>query len=211
MIDLAAVLALLFGQAKPAEPAQSKPAAVQESERPAIPAAELKALRDTNLFAPRTLKRRPPETRSATSRSSRIDPPAAPPKPKPPVVTGIFFDGKEEAWLVVVEDRNSDSLKQFKEPKFLKVGGEVTGFTVTAVTAEKATFLKGEASKELKVGESLPADDRTPVSAAPATEDPEAPPPAEVEIKPADAEANSRILEELRKKRGKKDRPSNDE
>lgn len=213
MIDVMLLLAILVAQGKPVEAAQSKPSAsaapAQESERPVFSAAELKALRETNIFAPRSQKRRPPPPSTSSRTSTRYEP-SAPARPKPPVITGIFFDGKTEAWLVVVEDRNEASLKQFKEPKFLKAGDEVHGLKVASVTAEKATFLKGDVAKELRVGESLPADDKA-VSAAPSSDGPEAPPPAEVEIKPVDAESSARILEELKKRRGKKDRPSNDE
>ena len=111
---------------------------------------------------------------------------------------------------MVVEDRNEASLKQFKEPKFLKAGDEVGGLKVGVVTAERASFLKGDTAKELKVGESLPVDDKA-ISAAPPSDDPEAPPAAEAEIKPVDPETNTKVLDELKKKRGKKERPSNDE
>lgn len=217
MMELTLILAaLLAAQAKPVEAPQSKPAAAasQDVERPAISAAEIKALRDTNIFAPRNQKRKPPSSPPSSRGSARFEP-AAPAKPKPPVVTGIFFDGQLQAWLVVVEDRNESSLKQFKEPKFLKAGDDVGGLKVGAVTAEKATFLKGETSRELKVGESLPAEDKA-VSIVPTSatlDDPDAPPApaADVEIKPVDAESGAKILEELKKKRGKKERPSNDE
>lgn len=205
MIDATLILMLFLAQ-------QGKPAAapVQEFDRPVLSAADIKALRDTNIFAPRNAKRKPPSV-SSSPRSSRFEHSSAPAKPKPPVVTGIFFDGKAQAWLVVVEDRNETSLKQFKEPKFLKTGDEVGGLKVGPVTAEKASFLKGDAAKELKVGDPLPVDEKAVPVAAPASDDPEAAPPAEVEIKPADAETNTKVLEELKKKRGKKDRPSNDE
>ena len=219
MIDATLILVLFLAQqGKPIEAAQSKPfdvaqgkpaaAPVQDVDRPVLSAADIKSLRDTNIFAPRNAKRKPPSSPSS-SRGSRFESPATPAKPKPPVVTGIFFDGKAQAWLVVVEDRNESSLKQFKEPKFLKAGDEVGGLKVGEVTAEKASFLKGDTAKELKVGDPLPVDDKA-VSVA-ASDDPEAPPAAEVEIKPVDAESNARVLEELKKKRGKKDRPSNDE
>ena len=212
MIDLTLILALLLAQqGKPVEAPQSKPAAAaapaQEVDRPSISAAEIKSLRDTNIFAPKNAKRKPPSTTPSSRTPSRFES-TAPAKPKPPVITGIFFDGKAQAWLVVVEDRNESSLKQFKEPKFLKTGDEVGGLKVGAVTAERASFLKGETARELKVGEALPVDDKAVEGAA---HDPEAPSAAEAEIKPADAESNNRVLEELKKKRGKKERPSNDE
>ena len=214
MIDLPLILALFLAQqGKPVEAPQSKPAAAaapaQEVERPSISAAEIKSLRDMNIFAPRNQKRKTSPSYSSSKSPSRFEP-SAPAKPKPPLVTGIFFDGKAQAWIVVVEDRNESSLKQFKEPKFLKTGDEVGGLKVGIVTAEKASFQKGDTVKELKVGESLPAEEKA-VSVAAPSDDPEAPPPAEAEIKPVDAESNNRVLEELKKKRGKKERPSNDE
>jgi hypothetical protein len=215
VIDTTLILMLFLAQqGKPSvEAPQSKPgpaaaAPAQEVERPALSASEIKALRDTNLFAPRNAKRKTPSYTPSSRSSSRES--SAPAKPKPPVITGIFFDGKAQAWLVVVEDRNESSLKQFKEPKFLKAGDEVSGLKVGAVTAEKASFLKGDTTKELKVGEALPVDEKHVSAAAPSpsSDDPES---AEVEIKPVDSETNTKVLEELKKRRGKKERPSNDE
>jgi hypothetical protein len=210
-MDLTHVVLLVLaalGQGRPSAPA----APAQDPDRPAISASEIKLLRDSNIFAPRgTRKYTPPPPRPGGGKSE----PAAPPKPKPPLITGIFFDAKLQAYLVVVEDRNDSSLKQFKDPKFLKVGDEVTGYKVSTISAEKAVFLKGDASKELKVGESLPGTDGKPVSAATPSDDPEAGPAPEgeekVEIKPLDPEKKSEVLESMKKARGKKNRPSNDE
>jgi hypothetical protein len=223
MIDLILVLTLLAlsespaGDELPAQAAKSPvPASppVQEGERPSLSAAELKLLKDTNIFAPRSAKR-PRYTPSSKESKGRTET-STPPKPKAPVVTGIFFDAKADTFLVVVEDKNSESLKLFKEPKFLKAGDEVLGFKVTAVTADKATFVKGDVSKDLKVGEAMPGADGKPVTAAPGTEEPEATALEEgaepkVEIKPQDPETNHKTLDEMRKKVGKKNRPSRDE
>lgn len=225
MMDLSVIVVLLAGLAADELPAQSgksskpapaastpAPVPVQEGERPALSTAEIKLLRDTNIFAPRSARRSSP--RSSPSGRDRIHSPSTPAKPKAPVVTGIFFDAKSQAFVVVVEDRNLDSLKQFKEPKFLKVGDEFAGFKVSSVTDEKAVFARGEVSKELKVGESLPAEDGKPTSAAPATEDAAsaaAPSEEPAEIRPADDEANAEALKRLKEKVGKKNRPSRDE
>lgn len=222
MIDLILVLALaLTGDELPAQsgksskaapPSAPAPAPLQEGERPSLSMAELKLLKDTNIFAPKGTKKK--YTTGSKERSSgRSEVPAVPAKPKPPVVTGIFFDAKLDAFLVVVEDRNSDSLKLFKEPKFLKVGDEVVGFKVASVTGEKAMFVKGDLSKELKVGEPFPGVDGKPASTATTPEDPEAATEGEekVEIKPQDAETNSKTLDEMKKKVGKKNRPSREE
>jgi hypothetical protein len=222
MIDLIFVLTLLsLGDELPAQsgkssksstPAAPAPAPVQDGERPSLSVGELKLLKDTNIFAPKGTKKR--STAGPRTSSAPKDPPA-PAKAKPPIVTGIFFDAKIQTFLVVVEDRNSDSLKHFKEPKFLKAGDEVLGFKVASITAEKAVFVKGDVSKELKVGEPMPGVDGKAVPAAPVVDDPEAAPLPEgeekVEIKPQDAETNNKTLEEMRKKVGKKNRPSREE
>lgn len=203
MIDLALVLALnLFAD----EPKKAEPA--QDPERPALSIAELKALRENNIFAPRSARRTTPKT-SKSERPGRFET-TAPAKPKPPLVTGIFFDAKAEAFLVVVEDRNSESMRQFKEPKFLKSGDEVSGFKVGAVTAETAVFVHGETSKELRVGDSLPADDK--VSAAPAENGEAAPAPSpSAEAPPSSSESYEETFRKMREKVGKKNRPSRDE
>ncbi|MBI3856182.1 MAG: hypothetical protein HY293_10885 [Planctomycetes bacterium] len=200
------------GKGKPPPP--PAPAPVQEGERPAISPTDLKMLRDSNIFSPRNRKR----TFTTGGMKSISKEPRVPAKPKPPVVTGIFYDAKAESYLVVVEDRNTGDLRQFKDPKFLKTGDEVGGYKIGAVTAEQAAFIKGDLSRDLKVGESLPGPDGKPVSVAPAetSEDPEAAaPPVEgeekVEIKPLDAESNKAALEKLKSRVGKKNRPSKDE
>jgi hypothetical protein len=223
MIDLVMILTLLMlgdelpaqsgKSAKTAPPAAPAPAAVQDGERPSLSAAELKLLKDSNIFAPRSTKR-PRYTPSSRDRGGKSEA-SIPAKPKPPVVTGIFFDAKADTFFVVVEDKNSESLKLFKEPKFLKAGDEVVGYKVTAITADKATFLKGDVSKDLKVGEAMPGADGKAVSVAPGSDDPEAAleegGEPKVEIKPQDAETNTKTLDEMRKKVGKKNRPSRDE
>jgi len=207
MITLLTVVLMVLG----GDEAQVKPATVvqADADRPALSSSDIKALRDSNIFAPYGPKRKAP---SSFSKSSRTEPVAAP-KPKAPVVTGIFFDAKMKCYLVVVEDRNEASLRQFKDPKFLKSGEEVVGLKVGPVTAEKATFLKGEIAKELSVGDTPPAE----LKAAPASAtsaDPEAVPSEheeKVEIKPLDTEEKNKVLDKMKKERGKKNRPSNDD
>ncbi len=208
MITWLTVVLLFLGD----EP-QVKPTGVVQADvdRPAIASSDIKALRDSNIFAPYGPKRRTPST--SFSKSSRSSEPAAAPKPKAPVVTGIFFDAKMKCYLVVVEDRNESSLKQFKDPKFLKSGEEVIGLKVGPVTADKATFLKGEIAKELSVGDSLPAEMKGAPAAA-SSDDPEAAPSEseeKAEIKPLDTEEKNKVLEKMKKERGKKNRPNNDD
>lgn len=207
MIELTLLLALSLGVPGDETAQVGKQAA--DPDRPAIPSSEIKALRDLNIFAPYGLKKRVSST--PPGGKPRTEAPAAP-KPKAPVVTGIFFDAKTKSYLVVVEDRNEGSLKQFKDPKFLKTGDEVVGLRVGAVSAEKATFLKGEIAKELSVGDSLLAGELK--ASAPPSDDPEAEPSdseEKVDIKPLDTEEKNKVLEKMKKERGKKNRPNNDD
>ena len=212
---------------KPLDAAQAKPASVepQDPDRAPISAVDLKALRDNNVFSPHTKRRTPPPSYGSRPPST----PRIPPKPKPPAVTGIFFDVKTQDYLVIVEDRNEASLKFFKEPKFLKAGDEVLGIKVQSVTAEKAVFMKGDVSKEAHVGEPLPETDAKPVSSALPADDSELaddedpavpatagtpsktskrPPTVESktgsESKSTDTRPSSDVLEELKKKNMKR-------
>jgi hypothetical protein len=198
MIDLMLVLAVLLGRPgdEPAAAAQAAPSAppaqAPDPDRPALSSSELRTLRDNNIFAPRTARKRPP------------------------VVTGIFMDLKLQCYIVVVEDRNESSLKLFKEPKFLKTGDEAFGLKVGPVTAEIAVFIKDDVSKELRVGDPVPATDLKAPAVAPSSDDPEAAPEGEekaekVEIKPLDAEEKTKVLEKMKRDRGKKNRPGSDD
>jgi len=209
MIDVMLILALSFGAPGDEPTLAAAPAVAQaaDPDRPPVAALEIKALRDSNIFAPYGPKRKS----TSFSKSTKSEPAVAP-KPKAPVVTGIFFDAKMKCYLVVVEDRNEGSLKQFKDPKFLKSGEDVIGLKVGSVTAEKATFLKGEIAKELSVGDSLPTGDLKAV--APPSDDPEASPSEaeeKVDIKPLDTEEKNKVLDKMKKERGKKNRPVNDD
>jgi len=204
LLALSEVEGLLGGDEAPKAAAQAP-----DIDRPALVASEIKALRESNIFAPYGRKSFPSKSSKTTERKHE---PAAVPKPKAPVVTGIFFDEKQKCFLVVVEDRNEGSLKQFKEPKFLKTGDEVSGLKVGPVTAEKASFFKGEIAKDLLVGDSLPGAEMK--ASAPPSDDPEAAPldtDEKVEIKPLDTEEKNKVLEKLKKERGKKNRPSSDD
>lgn len=207
MIELTLLLSLALGVPGDESAQVGKQAA--DADRPAIPSSEIKALRDLNIFAPYGLKKR--TTSTPPGGKPRSEAPAAP-KPKAPLVTGIFFDAKLKIYLVVVEDRNEGSLKQFKDPKFLKSGEEVLGLRVGPVSAEKAAFQKGEIVKELSVGDALPVGDLK--ASAPPSDDPEAEPSdseEKVEIKPLDTEEKNKVLDKMKKERGKKNRPNNDD
>jgi len=202
-------------QAKPAPP--SAPA--QDPDRPALSVAELKALRDNNIFSPRT--KRP--TRSSSYTNSRKESPA-PVKPRAPMVTGIFFDAKAQAHLAIVEDKNDSSHKLFKDPKFMKAGDEWAGITLISVSQEKAVFSKGGASKDVHIGESLPESDEKPVSSTDGEDsvaddaevpagDPAAKPqkPVRPESKSLTPETQTRTLEEMKRRIKKKNRPNDNE
>jgi hypothetical protein len=126
------------------------------------------------------------------------------------------MDLKLQCYIVVLEDRNESSLRQFKEPKFLKTGDEACGLKVGAISAEKAVFIKGDVSKEFHVGDPVPATDLKVSAAAPSTDDPDAVADGDekaekVEIKPLDTEEKTKVLEKMRRDRGKKNRPGSDE
>lgn len=189
------VLALQAAAAKPAEP--------QDPDRPQIAIAQCDLLLKNNIFSPAKVKRSEPRRESRRS-ESRSEP--APPKAKPPVVTGFILDPRTTVYKVIVEDRNSDEkLKHFKEPKFLVVGDEILGYKVEGVTAQSVTLRKGEEPpRELRVGQSFPengsaeAPASAPGPAAAAAE----PPPAD----PADLKAvQERLKRERKKNRSEED------
>jgi hypothetical protein len=217
-------LTLLMGLfAADGDEPQSKPppasAPAQDPDRPAISAADLKALRDTNIFAPRNVKRMP----SRTVPSVRNTPPP-PYKPKPPVVTAIFFDAASQAHQVIVEDRNDSTHRYFKDPKFMKSGDEWAGVKVDSITQDAAVFSKSGASKEVHIGEALPEIDAKPLSTTDGTDDsvsddgeaPTDPSTSKVrkpapESKTQTSEEQNRVLEEMRRKNRKKNRPGTPE
>lgn len=158
------LLAVLLG-ALPADEPQAKPAPpavpAQDPDRPTISAAELKALRDNNIFAPKAASKRPPKRESGGTKSA----PAAPIRPKAPLVTAIYLDAATQAYHVIVEDRNDASRKFFKEPKFMKAGDEWSGIKLESVTQDKAVFTRDGASKDVHIGEGIAEIDSKPLSA----------------------------------------------
>lgn len=186
MISL--MMAFLIGALAADEPQakQAPPAApAQDPDRPAISAVELKALRDNNIFAPKSAMKRGPRVDSRTGPKT----PVAPVRPKAPQVTAIFLDSADQAYHVIVEDRNDSSRRFFKDPKFMKAGDEWSGIKLESVTQDKAVFSRDGASKEVRIGEGIAEIDAKPLSAAPAEgegfEDGDAPAPAEAVTLPA--------------------------
>jgi hypothetical protein len=210
-------------QAKPAPPA----APAQDADRPVLSAVELKALRDNNIFSPKTVKRIKPPT------GPRKTEPPAQYHQKPPMVTGIFLDPKTQAPQAIVEDKNDSTHRYFKEPKFMKVGDEWAGIKLESLTQDKAVFIKGSASKDVRIGETLPETDEKPTSALAdpgddaVADDGEIPPgdaPASKiqkmstrpessrpETKALTPEAQSRTLEDMKKRLKKRTRPGDNE
>jgi hypothetical protein len=209
-------------QAKPAPPVVP----AQDPDRPAISAVELKALRDTNIFAPKGAKRAPRSTYS----SPRSTAPPVPYKPKPPVVTAIFLDLASREHQVIVEDRNDSSHRYFKEPKFMKAGDEWAGIKIDSINQDKVVFIKGGASTDVHLGEALPEVEAKLLSTADPSEegsgdDGESPVPAEsttspspskfrktsTEPKTQTSDEQNRVLDEMKRKNKKKNRPGADE
>jgi len=187
------LLAVLLG-ALPADEPQAKPAppaaAAQDPDRPTISAAELKALRDNNIFAPKSAVKRPPKREFSGTRT-----PPTPVRPKAPQVTAIFLDSATQAYNVIVEDRNDASRRFFKDPKFMKAGDEWSGIKLESVTQDKAVFSRDGASKEVHIGEGIAEIDSKPLSSVTAEnegfEDGETPVPAETVTLPAPSGSSS--------------------
>jgi hypothetical protein len=204
--------------ARPAGDSQGKPSP-QEVDRPSISASEIKLLRDNNIFAPRsvTLHPRPLPNKSSSSRTDSI-----PAKPKLPTVTGIFLDPKLNTYQIIVEDPNESALKQFKEPKFLKAGDEWGILKVESVEADHAVCKLGGAVRKLSLGDTLPEGDWK-SDAAPKTGeedsgedgDTKSPGASSVppqgrkssEAAPQTSEERGRVLDEMKRRNGKKNRP----
>jgi len=211
------IASLVSGVLWAVQAASARPAEPQDPDRPALSLSELKGLRDNNIFSPPKPKRTEPSRREDKREDRRSGEPAAPPRPKPALLTGVIFDLKTGTHLAIFEDRNpapKDSkdpdLRQFKEPKFLSAGAELAGYVIESVSPEKVVIKKGEAVKELKVGESLP-DDGAPASAVPPSPS-EGPAPAakpegaaepKTETKPSGnvEDVKKRLKEQLKKNR----------
>jgi hypothetical protein len=212
---LTGVLALAFtlsaragGARVEGQAAAPKPAEPQDPDRPTLSLSELKGLRDNNIFSPPKPKRAEPR-REERREERREDRRPEAPRAKPAVLTGILVDPASGAPRALFEDRNSDALRQFKEPKFLKAGDELGGFVIEFVSPEKVVVRKGETSRELKVGDPLPDPAPPPDGSAAAASVKDAPAEApakaepKAEARPLDEGAKKDVLEELRRKNKK--------
>jgi hypothetical protein len=227
LLTLTFLLGLLAADGDEPQAKPAPPAVPQDPDRPAITATDLKALRDTNIFAPKSIKRRPPPVLPTNSRNL----PPTPYKQKPPVVTAIFLDLASQTHQVIVEDRNDSTHRYFKEPKFMKAGDEWAGVKVESVTQESAVFNRAGVSKEVHLGEALPESEAKPLSSADGSDegigdDGETPLPSESsttspstskfrkaapESKTQTSEEQNKVLEDMRRKNKKKNRPGADE
>ena len=215
LVGVTAVLGSLLAddQEKPGAP--SAFVEPQDPDRPALPASDLKALRETNVFSPKRVVRKPVESKGRSSGSSSD----VQRSPKPPLVTGIVFDPVAKQYQVVIEDRNPEKFRLMSEPKFLKAGDQILSYTIDAVESEKVSISAGGTRKDFRVGEALPdVGLKSPESAeTPSDEDSEAAPSesksepkadaksdSKAESKPdskrSDASGNSTMDEETRKK-----------
>lgn len=163
----------------------------QDPDRPALK-IDLSSLKGHNIFAPYRVK---PRTTSSAPAPSVASAPAAPARPKPPVVTGFVLDPETRAPKVVVEDRNEPRLKLLQEPKFLAAGDEILGCRIESVAEGTAVVVLGEVRRELRTGDALPDGN---------WEAPAGVPPAPAGEARADEAAANDILERLRSRNKKR-------
>lgn len=174
-------------------------------DRPPLPASELKSLRESNIFSPYRAKGAERPTRREERRTETRTEAA---KPKAAMLTGIVFDAALPGHKGLIEDRNEERLRVLKEPKFVKAGDEVLGFRVEEIGADRVRLvLPDGTSKDLAVGDSLPAVEAATANPEPAVE---GKPASAAESKPLDESVKSEILERLKKKNRKKDRSQDD-
>jgi hypothetical protein len=194
MIAILAAMSALTADEIPVELPQSP-------DRPSIASSELKGLRENNIFSPHRTKPFEPRRSETTRPEPR---PAAPSKPKPLLVTGLFADPVTGVPKAIVEDRNDERHRHLKEPKFCVGGEEFLGLKIEAVTADHVVVTRGDVRKECKVGDALPEGDVPAVapSSSSTSESTSAPAPALEEGTKND------ILEALRaRNKRKRDEP----
>jgi hypothetical protein len=175
----ALVLALQAASARLEEP--------QDPDRPALSAVDLAALRGHNIFSPPRPPRRTEPSRREERRSEASSAPAAPPRPRAPVVTGIYLDLSSGVHVAVLEDRNEDRLRQFREPRPARPGDAIGDFRVEAVEPDRLVLKRGEQTVTLRVGDALPDGAAPAPAAAPAS----------------DGASPQDVLERIRKRIGK--------
>lgn len=185
----ALLLALQAASARLGEP--------QDPDRPALSAADLAALRSHNIFSPPRPPRRTEPSRREERRSEASSAPAAPPRPRPPVVTGIYLDLSSGVHAAVLEDRNEERLRQFREPRTVRPGDAVGDFRVEAVEPDRLVLKRGEETVTLKAGDALP-DGAAPAASAAAAPAPDG---------SSSGDVLERIRQRLRKNRSSEEEP----
>ncbi len=156
---MTALLAFVMGSLLWAvQAAASRAPEPQDPDRVRISVGDFKALRENNVFAPYR-PRRPDPPKPSPSQPTKPAPPPSAPRPRPPVVTGFVLEEQSGAFQVLIEDRNSDArLKLFAQPRFLKAGEEFLGYMIESVSIDTVSVKVGEEVKELRAGESFPAN-----------------------------------------------------
>jgi hypothetical protein len=141
------------------------------------------------------------------------------------MVTGIFLDPKSRTYQMIVEDRNESGLRQLKMPKFLKDGDEWGSMKVESVKAGCTVCTVGGSPRVLHVGDALPEgewkSDASPKSSEDEfNDDTESSSPGSSTVAPSgvksdaalqSAEERNRVLNEMKRKNGKKSRPKDPE
>ncbi|HTF56534.1 MAG TPA: hypothetical protein VK661_04690 [Planctomycetota bacterium] len=135
------------GLAKPQEVKEAPPPASFTAGREKRTADDYKGLLDHNVFSP-PRKKDPPKTADV------VKPPEGP-KSKTYVLTGIVFISAEKRYEALIEERAGPDLAIIKEAKFYKAGDTVAGGTVSEITFEQVSFLRGGSPTVLKVKDSV--------------------------------------------------------
>lgn len=164
----------------------------QDPDRPALSVADLNGLRGHNIFSPPRPPRRvePPSPRKEERRSEG----SAAARPRPPVVTGLYLDPAAGVHAAILEDRNEERLRQFREPRIVRPGDTLGELRVEAVEPDRLVLKRGEETLVLKVGDALP-DGTAPASSVSAA--------APGAASPSDGASSQDVLERIRKRLGK--------
>lgn len=166
----------------------------QDPDRPALSVADLSGLRGHNIFSPPRPLRRTEPARREERRPEASSSPAAPLRPKPPVVTGLYLDTAAGVHAAILEDRNEERLRQFREPRIVRPGDTLGELRVEAVEPDRLVLKRGEETLVLKVGDALP-DGTVPASPAPAA--------APAAVSAPDGASSQDVLERIRRRLGK--------
>lgn len=131
----------LPGLAKPQEVKEPPPPASFTAGREKRSADDYKGLLDHNVFSP-------PRKKEAPKVAETAKPPEGP-KSKTYVLTGIVFVSAEKRYEALIEDKTA------KEAKFYKEGDAVAGGTISEITLEQVTLVRGAAPTLLKVNDTV--------------------------------------------------------